>query len=278
MTKAIEPNRMRPLHALAWLLLTALLSLSARAADSTPQSAQAKALLETLRIVHPGTRFSEVLPTDVPGIYEVLMNGNVAYVSPASPHLFLFGRLFDTRDMRDLTASKFAQREGDGTGEADDPNDRPSLKQLPLADAITVRRGDGSREIVLFSDPSCVYCKQLEVELEALDDVTIHTFLVPFQGESRPIAIWCSADRVSAWRQWMLHSSSAELRPETHCAHPIARNLALARALGVRGTPTIFWADGSRTDGFVERIVLRGALERAASSGASAIKPPGARP
>jgi len=37
----------------------------------------------------------------------------------------------------------------------------------------------------------------------------------------------------------------------------------LARQLGVQGTPTIFWADGTRTDGYVGRDVLEARLRQA---------------
>ena len=50
----------------------------------------------------------------------------------------------------------------------------------------------------------------------------------------------------------------------TSCEHPIERNLALARQLGINGTPTLFWADGTRTEGFITRPVIEERLARAA--------------
>lgn len=271
---------------------------------------QRAALLTSLRQAHPGTHFSEVVITQVPDLYEVWMNDTVAYVSARNPRFFVFGRLFDTQAMRDLTGPRLAQRAastapvGAVRSVADNESARSAdwrsgasgtasvgtasasvetgqtgapiaarhargsfaFDQLPFTDAIRTVRGSGERHLAVFSDPGCIYCKRLESELGGLDNVTIHTFLVPFQGSARPIAIWCAMDRGRAWRQWMLHGDATDLEVAAPCDHPISRNLALARQWEVHGTPTLIWADGSRTDGFAPREHLEARLIAATSS------------
>ncbi len=56
------------------------------------------------------------------------------------------------------------------------------------------------------------------------------------------------------------------LNPASSCDHPLERNLALAQRMGVQGTPTLVWADGSRTDGYVERSVLEARLKQVAGT------------
>ena len=64
----------------------------------------------------------------------------------------------------------------------------------------------------------------------------------------------------------MLHGDATLLNTASSCDHPIDRNLALAHALGVQGTPTLIWADGSRTEGYVERSVLEARLKQVAGT------------
>jgi thiol:disulfide interchange protein DsbC len=206
-------------------------------------------LLRKLQQAHPATRFTAVLPTPVADLYEVWMGTNVAYVSSRNPRYVVFGHLWDGRTMQDLTAPKVSRAQSSVP-----PQDEPriDIAALPLADAIRSVRGNGRRQLVLFSDPGCPYCKRIEAQLASIEDVTIHTFLVPFQGTALPLAILCAADRERAWQSYMRHEDESMLARTRDCAHPLERNVALARQLGVSGTPTLFFADGRRSAGYLD--------------------------
>ncbi len=231
-------------------------ALSFNAAAAAPPATEEARLLAALHKAYPGTQFTRVARTPIPELYEVWMGANMALVSRKNLRYLVFGRVFDTRTMTDLTAPKLAQDQQNRDDSQQSAVPAIPIDQLPLADAIKTVHGDGSRAIAVFSDPACPYCKRLEPELDKLDNTTVYTFLVPFQGVALPIAIWCNADRQNAWHRYMVQgdqSVAAATSPQpASCSHPIERNLALAQRLQVRGTPTIFYADGSRTDGYVD--------------------------
>lgn len=209
-------------------------------------------MMATLKAKYPKTTFKSVTTTKLPGVYEVVMGKNVAYVE-SSGRYFLFGHLFDMETQTDLTDGKV----------------QPSMKvvdfgKLPIQDAVVTIKGDGSRKMVVFSDPDCPYCKQLETTLATIKNVTVYTFMMPLQqlhpqAKAKSIAVWCAADRVKAWDDLMRKN----IVPAGSCENPIDRNIALAESMGINGTPTIILTDGSMLPGAPSAAKLEQMLAKA---------------
>ena len=258
MTKTEHHHRLRALAATAALAaaLTAGPNATAYAQQTPPQiPAEIAALSARLQAAYPSTRFGEIRPTPWPGVFEVAMGANLAYVD-ASGQYFLFGHLYDMKVQRDLTA------------ERKDTLARIDFAMLPLADAIKDVRGRGSRALAIFSDPDCPHCRRLEAELKGLSDVTIHTFLMPIaslhpQARAKAIAVWCAKDRLGAWQALMTRD---QVPPSADCAHPVDRNVALAERLGVTGTPTLVAADGRVLPGAASAEQINAWLSRSTTS------------
>ena len=234
----------------------AVLLVLAAVASHTQAASTSSKLLEDLRQRFPKTEFTSVSETPIPDVFEVWMGENVAYVSTRNPRYFVLGRVFDTETLQDVTGPKIARAKAT-------QGEPPSIDigALPLKDAIKTVRGTGERTLVVFSDPACPYCQRLEPELARLNDVTVYTFLLPFQGAQTPAAIWCAPDRQAAWQRYMSTGDRALPAPSATCDHPLDRNLALARRLDVNGTPAVLFADGSRLSGYAQAAELEARLK-----------------
>lgn len=202
---------------------------AATAADPSLQAVAAR-----FRAMYPNTRITEIRASGIDGLYEVAMGQNTAYTD-ATGHYFVFGHLFDMQAQVDLTAQREREQQN---------NRRVEYPSALLGNAIKTVKGNGSRQLVVFSDPNCPYCKKLEQELAKVDNVTIYTFLYPILGDDSKtlsIATWCAGDRAQAWSNLMLNQKRPSL---LSCTTPISDNTVLGSRLGVTGTPTLIAADG----------------------------------
>lgn len=203
-------------------------------AQVEPSAEKVAEINAKFKAMYPNTTITDLRASGVEGLYEVLMGNNVAYTD-ASGRYFVFGHLFDMAQQVDLTAQRLQERQN---------NRKVEFPAKHLANAIKTVKGDGSRQLVVFSDPNCGYCKKLEPELAKLDNVTIYTFLYPVLGEDSKtlaIATWCAPNRNRAWTDLMMGQKRPAL---VSCATPIAENTTLGAGLGITGTPTLITADG----------------------------------
>src|ERR1035437_5654286 len=74
-------------------------------ASVAAQETDANSVLNRLKKMYPATHFDTVSASPLPGIFEVKMGENVAYVEPSGRY-FLFGHLFDLPANKDLTVER----------------------------------------------------------------------------------------------------------------------------------------------------------------------------
>jgi len=221
--------------ALALAVAATALGCSAQADQMTDRL---KATLQTR--LGPDVSIKGIAKSPIAGLYEVNLGTQIIY-SDAKGDYLLLGDLVDAKTRHNLTDARL-----------NDLN-RIDFASLPLANAVKVVKGDGSRKMAVFSDPNCPYCHQLENTLKSINNVTVYTFLYPVlspDSTTKAKAIWCSADRGKAWESWMLDKRAPSAAGTCDTA-AIDSNLALGEKMNVTGTPTIFLADGRRLPGAV---------------------------
>jgi thiol:disulfide interchange protein DsbC len=185
-------------------------------------------------------KVKSVSPAPVSGLYEVLVGNDIFYTDASAKYL-IQGEIIELASGKNLTE----QRQTD--------LNRIKWSDLNPANAIKNVRGNGSRQLAVFSDPNCGYCKRLEKSLQQLDNVTIYTYLIPIlspDSVQKSKQIWCSSDPYKAYIDWMINGIAPSGKGE--CTSPLDKNMAFAKTYGITGTPTLFFTDGSRFPGAVQ--------------------------
>ena len=227
-----------------WLLLLVLLAGVAHADEAS--------LRKAIENAYPKMSVESIVKTPYAGLYEVYMNGQIVYTDEKFSFLIAEGHLVDSKTKKDVTTDRLADLS------------KIDFSSLPLEQAIKVVKGNGSRKMVVFSDPDCPFCKRLEQnELSNITDVTIYTFLMPLEqlhpdAANKAKAIWCASDRSKAWQDWALNGQLP--KKSSNCDAPLEKVATLARKLGVTSTPTIFFADGKRMLGAYPAAEIEKAL------------------
>ncbi|HJV02440.1 MAG TPA: DsbC family protein [Burkholderiaceae bacterium] len=236
----------------AALVLATTQPVLAQASAETPTEARIHALIEPRMGIN--IKVDGVSKTPYGGLYEVRTNGDVFYTDENAKYLFV-GKVVDTTTYQDLTRARADQLA------------TIRFADLPLEAAIKTVRGDGQRVMAVFEDPNCPYCRKLHQTLKNIDNVTIYTFLLDILSDDSAVKsrnIWCATDRAQAWRAWIEDSKAAPAAP-AGCTAPHEQVLALGKKLHVIGTPTVYFADGTRTGSAFDVRALEGRLTAAAA-------------
>ena len=234
----VSPPHTMPTRRLLTALLTgALLATGALTAQAQDTAAIRKALGERLPQMQ---NIDEITRTPMPGLFEVRMGTDVFYTD-AKGDFLLQGELLDTRAKRNLTSERVTKLSA------------IDFASLPTQDAFTIVRGSGKRQVAVFVDPNCGYCKRFEGDLKTINDVTVHVYLYPILGADsveKSKNVWCAKDKGRTWTDWMLEAKpiAAAARCDTAA---IDRNVAFGRKHKINGTPTLVFADGTRVPGAI---------------------------
>ena len=229
------------------LLRTTLISLSllflahsAQADDATEK------LKQRLQQRLSDISISELKPSPIPGLYEMVFGSRVAYVS-ADGQYMVTGEIIDLENRRNLTAV----RRGSLI--------LKSIDALGETNMIVLGPSKPKRTLTVFTDVDCPYCSRLHQEVPKLTEagVKVRYLLYPRAGKDtetykRAVAVWCAKDRVKAVG---IAKSGGKLEMKT-CTNPVDEHVRLGREVGVEGTPTLVLDDGRVVPGYAPAAEL----------------------
>ena len=241
-------------RAIGWLLAMAFLTgliPSTSLADESAVRRQVETRLRDAKVL-------EVRELPYGGLYEVALRnaqGVRVIYTDADAKVFVIGSLIDSASGDNLTERRLRKLTA------------IDWRTLPFDSAITMKRGNGRREIAIFSDPNCPYCQHFESDLAKVDDITVHIFMYPvIRPDSVRLtkAVWCSNDRVKAWNDLMLKRIEPTAKPD--CDTPVEKLVALGHKLGAASTPTWFLRNGEMYKGAMPIAEVVALLDATAAS------------
>jgi len=217
---------------------------------SVPAQADEGAVRKAFQAKFPTMNVESVTRTPYQGLYEVVFDGQIVYTDEKLTYL-MSGNLFDLRGTqeRNLTGERRGQIASGALVKAQ-PN------------AIKRVKGSGKRVVYTFEDPNCGYCKELQKELNKVNDITVYTFLLPIlspDSVEKSKAVWCAKDRAKTWDD-LMNKAALPANAAKNCATPLEENQALAQRFGVRGTPAVYLANGQQVGGYLPADKLEQAL------------------
>ncbi len=185
-------------------------------------------------------KIDEISKTPMNGLFEIRVNDSDIFYTDAEGNFLIQGNLLDTKSKRNLTEERTEKLNA------------VAFDSLPLKDAFTIVRGNGKRKMAVFEDPNCGYCKRFERDMQKVNDVTVYMFLYPIlspDSTDKAKSIWCAKDKGKTWQDVMVRDMAVTKAACETTA--IDRNLDFGRKHKITGTPTIFFADGSRVPGAI---------------------------
>jgi thiol:disulfide interchange protein DsbC len=230
-------------------LLLAFLAAPALAAG------EAEVIQRQLAKTFPEVRADQLTPSPIPGLFELRIGPQVAYVS-ADGRFLVRGDIIDVASNDNLTE---ARRGAARLSAIDDVGEGRMIVFSPKQLKHTIN---------VFTDVDCGYCRKLHSEMAKYNELGIRVryLFYPRSGPNteswaKAEAVWCAADRNEA----LTRAKRGEVVKSPKCANtPVARDFELGQEVGLRGTPAILLPNGDLLGGYLPPAML---VKRLESSG-----------
>lgn len=216
-----------------------------------------------LKSLNAEIKVDDVRPAPIAGLYEVTLAGQVVYVTADGKYL-VQGMILDIPQKLDLTEVRRSELR------------RDLLASAPVSQRIVFKpKGEVKHHVAVFTDIDCGYCRELHKHMAEYNErgIQIEYMLFPRAGvgsESyrKAVAAWCAKDQQDS----LTKAKAGEDPGNATCINPIEAQYNLGQQMGVTGTPTLVFPDGSVAPGYVTPEQLEQRLAEMQAKAAPAAK------
>jgi thiol:disulfide interchange protein DsbC len=208
------------------------------------------AIRQALAKSMPSVKVGSIKPSEIKGLYEVAIGGNIVYVSEDGKYL-VQGHLVDVAARVDLTEEKLSGVR------------KQAIEKLGLDKMIVFKPRESKYTVSIFTDIDCGYCRKLHSEIDQYmaQGITIQYLFFPRAGKgsdsyNKAVSVWCADDRKAA----LTAAKKGDTPPAKTCDNPVDEHMQLAEEFEVKGTPMIVTEKGNIFPGYLPAKQLAEAL------------------
>jgi thiol:disulfide interchange protein DsbC len=221
-------------------VMAVLLQLTA--AQSFADEGLKQKLSERLKKFLPDAQVSSISPSPISGLQEIMLGGDIVYMTDDGRYMFIKGDLVDLNERRNISE--------DHRGQAR----LTALKDAGMENMITFAPQNPKHFIYVFTDLDCGYCRKLHSEVAELNKGGIGVRYMAFpragigsESYTKAVSVWCAKDKQTA----LTDAKNGKSITPASCDNPVKKQYELGQQMGVRGTPTIILEDGRELGGYV---------------------------
>lgn len=225
------------------LALLLLLSISFSAHATAGDAKEVEKIKSNLKQNFPQLEIESVASSEVPGFYQVNSGPIVIYISKD-------GRFVFSGDILDLDKGQ--------SNLAEVARKKARIKTLNgigKENMVIFAPKDPKHTLTVFTDVDCGYCRKLQNDIPELNakGIEVRYLAFPRSGPNSPtfekmVKVWCSKDKAKALAD---AKQDKEVKTEPCENNAVLQELQLGMQLGVSGTPTLVFEDGTVFPGYL---------------------------
>jgi len=212
------------------------------AAGSAFAAGEIEQIQKQLAQTYPDVRADQITPSPIPGLFELRIGPQVAYVSADGRYL-LRGDIIEVATNDNVTEARRSTAR------------LSALNAVGEANMVIFSPKQVKHTINVFTDLDCGYCRKLHREIDQYlsHGIRVRYLFFPRSGPNteswtKAEQVWCSKDRNGA----LTRSKRGEVLTTKLCSPtPVQSHYALGLQFGVQGTPAIITDTGELLPGYV---------------------------